>query len=40
LAYYNAFDEYHVRGKLSTMENLFAGYIEARLDRYLKILEY
>ena len=39
LAYYNAFDEYHVKGKLSTMENLFAGYIEARLDRYLKILE-
>ena len=38
LAYYNAFDEYHVKGKLSTMENLFAGYIEARLDRYLKIL--
>lgn len=39
LAYYNAFDEYHVKGKLSTMENLFAGYIEAKLDRYLKILE-
>ena len=39
LAYYNAFDEYHIKGKLSTMENLFAGYIEARLDRYLKILE-
>lgn len=39
MAYYNAFDEYHAKGKLSTMENLFAGYIEARLDRYLKILD-
>ena len=39
LAYYNAFDEYHVKGKISTMENLFAGYIEARLGRYMKILE-
>lgn len=39
LAYYNAFDEYYAKGKLSTMENLFAGYIEARLDRYLSIIE-
>ncbi len=38
MAYYNAFDEYHVKHNLSSMENLFAGYINARLDLYLKIL--
>jgi Fic family protein len=32
IAYYNAFDEYHVKHNLSAMENLFAGYINARLD--------
>ncbi len=35
IAYYNAFDEYHVKHKLAAMENLFAGYINARLDMYL-----
>ena len=39
IAYYNAFDEYYVKHNLSAMENLFAGYINARLDMYLKILE-
>lgn len=39
LAYYNAFDEYHVKHDLSAMENLFAGYVNARLDKYLKILQ-
>lgn len=39
LAYYNAFDEYHVRHNLSAMENLFAKYINERLDMYLKILQ-
>lgn len=39
LAYYNAFDEYHVKHDLSAMENLFAGYVNARLDMYLKILQ-
>ncbi len=39
ITYYNAFDEYYVKHKLSAMENLFAGYIEARLDKYLKILQ-
>lgn len=39
LSYYNAFDEYYVKNKLSTMENLFAGYINNRLDSYLKILQ-
>ena len=38
IAYYNAFDEYHVKHNLSAMENLFAGYVNARLDKYLKIL--
>ena len=39
ITYYNAFDEYYVKHNLSAMENLFAGYINARLDMYLKILE-
>lgn len=34
IAYYNAFDEYHVKHNLSAMEGLFAGYINARLDLY------
>jgi Fic family protein len=38
IAYYNAFDEYHVRGKLDAMEKLFAGYINERLDQYLAML--
>ncbi len=38
IAYYNAFDEYHVKHNLSAMESLFAGYINERLDSYLKIL--
>ena len=36
--YYNAFDAYHTKHDLSAMENLFAGYINKRLDTYLKIL--
>lgn len=39
LAYYNAFDEYHVKHNLSAMENLFAKYINERLDMYLKVLQ-
>lgn len=39
LAYYNAFDEYHVKHNLSAMEKLFAKYISERLDKYLKILQ-
>lgn len=39
IAYYSAFDEYHVKHNLSAMENLFAGYINERLDIYLKILQ-
>ena len=39
ISYYNAFDEYHVKHNLGTMEKLFAGYVNARLDNYLMILE-
>lgn len=38
LSYYNAFDAYYVKHDLSAMENLFAGYINSRLDSYLKLL--
>ena len=38
IAYYNAFDEYHVHHNLSAMESLFAGYVNSRLDMYLRIL--
>ena len=37
-AYYNAFDEYHLKHNLSAMENLFASYVNERLDMYLEIL--
>ena len=39
-AYYNAFDEYHIKHDLSSMENLFARYVSERLDMYLEILRY
>ncbi len=39
IAYYNAFDEYHVKHNLSAMENLLAGYVNARLDMYLDMLK-
>ena len=39
IAYYNAFDEYYAKHDLSVMENLFAGYINARLDTYLDMLQ-
>ncbi len=39
IAYYNAFDEYHVKRNLSAMETLFAEYINARLDMYLDMLQ-
>ncbi len=40
VAYYTAFDEYHMKNNLSSMETLFAKYINERLDTYLKILSY
>lgn len=36
--YYDAFDAYHLKRDLSAMTKLFAEYINARLDEYLKIL--
>lgn len=36
--YYDAFDEYHAKGKLTAMIKLFAEYLNKRLDEYLKIL--
>ena len=38
IAYYNAFDEYHIKHNLSAMEKLFAKYVNERLDMYLKML--
>lgn len=38
MAYYNAFDEYYVKHNVSAMEKLFAGYVNERLDFYLRIL--
>ena len=38
MAYYDAFDQYHVKHDLSAMEKLFARYIDERLDGYLSIL--
>ena len=38
IAYYDAFDEYHVKHNLSAMEKLFARYIDERLDGYLSML--
>lgn len=39
IAYYNAFDAYHVKHDLSAMEKLFAGYVNERLDTYLQMLQ-
>ena len=38
IAYYDAFDEFHVKHNLSAMEKLFARYIDERLDGYLSML--
>ena len=39
MAYHNASDAYYAKGDLSTMEKLFAGYINERLDQYLAMLQ-
>ena len=36
--YYDAFDEYYRNGSTDAMTALIAGYVDARLDDYLKIL--
>lgn len=40
IKYYDAFDEYHVKNNLSAMSELFAKYINERLDLYLAMLDY
>ncbi len=37
-AYYDAFDAYNCEHDISAMENLFAGYVNERLEEYLSIL--
>lgn len=39
VAYYEAFDAYHLRNDLSEMQKLFAGYLNERLDSYLGMLK-
>lgn len=39
VAYYNAFDEYHMKHNISAMETLFAGYINTRMNAFLQILQ-
>ena len=38
MRYYQAFDDYHEKGTIDSMEELFAGYVNARLDDYLAML--
>jgi len=39
LKYYEAFDEYHIKHNISAMADMFARYLNNRLDLYLSILE-
>jgi len=39
VSYYNAFDEYHVKHNIGAMEQLFAEYVNKRLDSYLVMLD-
>lgn len=39
LKYYEAFDEYHVKHNISAMADMFARYLNQRLDLYLAILD-
>ena len=39
LSYYKAFDDFHSKGQLAPMVNLFAKYVNERLDDYLSILD-
>lgn len=39
LKYYQAFDEYYVKDNISVMADMFARYINQRLDLYLSILD-
>lgn len=39
MAYYSAFDSYHVKGNLKPMINLFSKYLLERLQKYLSIID-
>ena len=39
LRYYEAFDEYHVKHNISAMSDMFARYLNQKLDLYLSILD-
>lgn len=39
LKYYEAFDEYHAKNNISAMADMFARYLNQRLDLYLSILD-
>ncbi|WP_029906325.1 Fic family protein [Mycoplasmopsis opalescens] len=39
LKYYEAFDEYHLNHNISAMSNMFAKYLNQKLDLYLSILD-
>ena len=39
LKYYEAFDEYHIKHNISSMADMFARYLNNRLDLYLSILD-
>lgn len=39
LKYYEAFDEYHIKHNISAMADMFARYLNQRLDLYLSILD-
>ena len=39
LKYYEAFDEYHIKHNILAMANMFARYLNNRLDLYLSILD-
>lgn len=38
MRYYQAFDDYHENKSIAAMEELFAEYVNARLDEYLSII--
>lgn len=39
IAYYEAFDQYHIKDDLSSMETLFASYLNERLEYFISILD-
>ncbi|CIX82670.1 Uncharacterised protein [Streptococcus pneumoniae] len=39
LKYYEAFDHYHLKDDLSVMADMFALYLNQKLDLYLSILD-